>query len=68
MLHIKMQPQSFLGSGEEEFKCINNIIYGQGGHLAQWHGTTQTNCQYPFDRKPNVKSGENRSRGFRENI
>ena len=42
--------------------------YGQGGHLVQWHGTIQINCQYPFDRRPHVKSGENCSSGFREEV
>ena len=29
-----------------------------GGHLVQCHGIIWTNCQYRFDRRPHVKSGE----------
>ena len=47
MLYTKIQPQSFLGSGD---------IYGHGGHFVQWCGTIQTNYQYPFDRRSHVKS------------
>ena len=45
-------------------KCLT--IYGHGSHLVPWHGTIQTNCQYPFDRRPHVKSCENCSSGFGE--
>ena len=64
MLYTKIQPQSFLGSGEEDFECFT--MYRHGSHLAQWRGTIRTNYQYPFDRKSPLKSGENCSNGFRE--
>ena len=41
-------------------------IYRHGSHLVQWCETIWTNWQYPFDRRPNVKSGENCSSDFRE--
>ena len=34
MLCTKIQPQSFLRSGEEVFKCFT--IYGHGIHLVHW--------------------------------
>ena len=67
MLYIKIQPQSFLDSGEEDFlsfKCFT--IYGHGGHLVHWRGTIRTNWQYPFPRRPHVKSSENCSSSFRD--
>ena len=39
-------------------------IFGHGGHLVRWRGTIQTNCQYRFDSKPYVKSGENLLKQF----
>ena len=47
---------------EKKILCVFTV-YRHGGHLVQWRGT---NCQYPFDRRPHRKSGENYSRGFRE--
>ena len=38
MLYTKIQSQSFLGSGEENFSSVFTI-YGDSGHLVQWHGT-----------------------------
>ena len=35
MLYTKIEPQSFLGSGEEAFLNVFTI-YGHGGHLDQW--------------------------------
>ena len=35
MLYIKIHPQSFLGSGEEDVLVVFNM-YGHGGHLVQW--------------------------------
>ena len=29
-------------------------IYGHGGNIVQWRRTIRTNCQYLFNRKPNV--------------
>ena len=34
MLYTKIQPQSFFGSGEEEFLSVFTT-YGHGGHLIQ---------------------------------
>ena len=41
-------------------------IYGHSSHLVQWSRTIRTNCQYPFNRRPLVKYGENRSSCFRK--
>ena len=35
------------------------LPYWHGGHLVQWGRTIRKNCQYPFHRRPHVKSGEN---------
>ena len=64
MLYTKIQSESFLGSGEEDFKCFT--IYGHGSHLVQWLRTIQTKCQHPFDKRIHVKSGENCSSSFRK--
>ena len=64
MLYPKVQPLCFLGS-EKKF-LIAFTISRYGGHLVQWRGNVQTNCQYPFNRRPDVKSGEYCLRGFRE--
>ena len=58
MVYSKTQPQSFLGSGEEDY-FRSFTIYRHGGHLVHWCGTIRTNCQYPLDSGPHVKSGEN---------
>ena len=65
MLYTKIHPQSFLGPGEEDF-YVFTAIYGHGGHLVPWCGTIYTDCQYPFDRRLHVKSGENWSSGLKE--
>ena len=67
MLITKMQLQSFLVL-EKKILSFFFSIFGHGGHLVQWHGTIQTNFQYRFDRKPYVKSGDNCSSSFREDI
>ena len=36
MLYTRTQPQSFLGSKEEDFKVLFFTIYGHGDHLVQW--------------------------------
>ena len=65
MLYTKIQPQSFLGSGEEHFKvCLSYMFIA----------ATLFNCAEPFekigntsfDRRSHVKSGENCSNGFRK--
>ena len=58
MLYTKVQPKSFHGSGEVDFLSVFTI-YGHGSHLVKWCRTIQTNHQYPFDRRPHLKSGEN---------
>ena len=35
-------------------------------HPVQWCGSIQTNCKYPFDRMPHLKSGEDCSSDFRD--
>ena len=60
--------KSFLGSGKKIFKVYFFTIYVHCGHFVQWRGTMWTNCQYPFDRRPHVKSGENWLSGFREDV
>ena len=61
MLYSKIQPQSFLSSGESVF-----TIYGHGSQLVQWCRTIWTICQYRFNRRPHVKSGESWSSDSRE--
>ena len=39
MLYTKIQPPSFLGSGEEDFKCVLITKYGNGGYIFQRCGT-----------------------------
>ena len=63
MLYTKIQPQNFLSSGEEDFKCFT--IYRHGSHLVPWRGSICTNRQHPIDRRPHVQSGESGSSGFR---
>ena len=41
-------------------------IYPHGGNLIQRRRTIWTNCQYPFNRKPNVKSVEICSSDFKD--
>ena len=63
MLYNKIQPQSFLDIGEEGFRVFT--IYGHGRYLAQWRRTTWTIWQYPFDRRPHVKSDEISEKTFK---
>ena len=78
-LHTKIQHQSFLGSGEEDFiKSFYHISAWRPFNgvepfeqiinilLTEWCKTIQTNCQYSFDRMPHVKTGEICSSAFRE--
>ena len=48
MLYSKIQPLAVL----EKF------YHPHGGHLVRWCQTIQSNCQYPLDGRPHVKSGE----------
>ena len=41
-----------------EKKIFKSLCHGHGGHLIRLGGTIRTNCQYSFDRRPRVKSGE----------
>ena len=50
MLYNMIQPQSFLGSGEEDFQEF--LPYMNMTAIFLLHGTIWTNWQYPFDRKP----------------
>ena len=61
MLYTEIQPQSFLGSREEDF--LQFLPYTDMVAILQNH---LTNWQYPFDRKPHVISGENCSSSFRK--
>ena len=38
LTYAKIQPQTILGSGEEDFLKVFTI-YGDGGHLGQWTAT-----------------------------
>ena len=63
MLYTKIQPQSILGSGEAFYVFFT--IYGHDGLLVLWRISIQTNCQYSFERRPHVQSGEKCLRAFR---
>ena len=65
MLYTKIQPQSFLSSGED-FSVFT--IYGHVCYIVQWREIIRTKCQYPFDRRLHVKSGENGSSGLKEEV
>ena len=67
MLYSKIQPQSFLGSGEEDFLSVFTI-YGHGGHLTLWTMTICSNYQSQFDRRLYMKFEENWPRGFRGEV
>ena len=71
------------GSREEDLKCLFLFVFlfvcffvcfivfflpYMGIVTILFSGTVCTNCQYPFDRRPNVKSGEKWSSSFREDI
>ena len=64
MLYTKIQPQSFLCSGEKDIKSFYHILAGQPScSKVQNH---LTSYQYLFDRRPCVKSGDNWVSSFRE--
>ena len=65
MLYTKIQPQSFLGSGEEDFKSFYYVI-GMPWPSCSMARSHSNKFQYPFDRRPHVTAGENFSCGFRE--
>ena len=54
----------FLAPGKKVFKSFYHIWHGS--HFVQWRGIFRTNCQYHFDRKPNMKPGETCSSDFGE--
>ena len=62
MLHIQIQPESFLVL-EKIFEVFLSYI---GMAAILFFLFIQINYQYPFDRMPHVKYGENCSSGFRE--
>ena len=67
MLFTKIQPQSFLGSGEEDFLSVFTI-FGHGGQLDKWTMTIWTNFQSPFNGRLHMKFEENWPRGFRGEV
>ena len=67
MLYSKIQPQSFPGSGEEDFLSVFTIC-GHGGHLTLWTVTICSNYQFQFDRRIHMKFEENWPRGFRGEV
>ena len=60
MLYTKIQPKSFLGSGEEEFQ---EFLPRQSCLIARYH---LNKSAIPFRQKAQVKSVENYSSSFRE--
>ena len=64
MIYTKIQPQSFLGSGEEDFQeflpymDMAAILFNCGDHLNK--------LAIPFWQKVHEKSGEKCSSSFRE--
>ena len=64
MLYTKIQSRSFRSTGEEDFKCFYHIwAWKPSCSMMHNHLNRVSN---PFDRRPNVKSGENWSSGFRK--
>ena len=45
MLYTKIQPQSFLSSGEDDFKSFLPYIY-TAKHIFQWREIIRTICQF----------------------
>ena len=64
MIPAKVQPQGFLGSGEEDFLKVFNI-YGRGGHLGQRTATTLAIFRSPTLRRLHMKFEQNWLSGFR---
>ena len=72
MLYTKIQPQSFLGSGEEDFKCLFFVFWFFLPYMV--NVVILFNVVEPFKqiinthskKRPRAKSGENWSSGFRE--
>ena len=66
MLYTKMQTQSFLGYGEY---FLNILLPSMGMAVILFNGgAIRINCQYLLDRRLHVKSGENWSSGFIEEV
>ena len=65
MLYTKNEPQSFLGSGGEDFEVFLPYM-GIVAILFKFRGIIWTNWQYLFDRRSHVKLGGNCSNGFRK--
>ena len=56
MLYTKNQPQSFFGSGEEDTQVFLPYM-GMVAILFNGCKSIQTYYQYPFDKRPRMKSG-----------
>ena len=52
-LYTKIQPLSFLVSGEEDFKRFT--IYSHGDNRAKWSRPVWINSLYPFDKRHDAK-------------
>ena len=67
MLYTKTEPQSFLGSGEEDFKCFFHHIWAWWPACSMvWNRLNKLSM--PFDSRSHVKSGDNWSSGFRVDV
>ena len=67
MLYTKIQPQSFLGAGEEDLFVFLPYMCAWG-QLYYRTETTWTNFQSPFNRKLHMKFEENLPGGFRGEV
>ena len=67
MTFAKIQPQSILGSGEEDFLKLFTI-YGHGGHLGQWTATILAMFRSPNLRRLHMKFEQNWLKGFRGEV
>ena len=67
MLYTEIQPQSFLSSGEDCFKCFTNHIlaWQPSCSMAQNHADKLSPS---YDRRPIVKSGDNCLSGLQKKI
>ena len=66
MLYTKIQPQSFLSTGEEDFSVFSPNMGMTAILFSGAEPFEQIVNKQSFDRRPHVKSGENWWRGFRE--
>ena len=68
LIIIRFSLKAFLVLEKKILSVFTIHEYGHSGYLVQWHGTIKTHFQYPFDRRPSVKSGTNCSCSFIEDI